>query len=74
VLESLEMTKTDEMITDDVKKQLKEIKNLFFKKVLRTIVIGEDKSEENLNYYRSKLILKEKLLRKSLMAAEFYKG
>lgn len=68
-----ETKKIEELITPDIREQLKHIKNEFFMKILRSILVGDDAGDATNQIYRTKLSLKERLLRKTLLAAEHYK-
>lgn len=65
--------KTEDLVDSKMKEQLTNAKNLFFKKVLREIVVGNDKGEDVIRVLENKLSIKEKLLKKALLAAEHYR-
>lgn len=65
--------KTEDLIDSKMKEQLTNAKNLFFKKVLREIVVGNDKGDDVIRVLENKLSIKEKLLKKALLAAEHYR-
>jgi hypothetical protein len=71
---SLATRKTEDLIDPKLKDQLFTAKNLFFKKVLREIVVDNDKNEEKIRILENKLMIKDKMLKKALLAAEHFKG
>jgi hypothetical protein len=72
-LNDLGTKSTEQLIDSKVRDQVANAKNLFFKKVLREIVVGNEKIEEIIRALEAKLALKGKLLKKALLGAEHYR-
>ena len=72
-INDLATKKTEDLVDSKLKEQLNAAKNLFFKKVLREIVVGNDKGEEVVRVLENKLAMKEKLLKKALLGSEHFR-
>ena len=72
-INDLATKKTNDLIDSKLKDQLNAAKNLFFKKVLREIVVGNDKGQEVVKVLETKLMMKDKLLKKALLGAEHFR-
>ena len=72
-INDLATKKTEDLIDNKVRDQIANAKNLFFKKVLREIVVGNEKAEDVIRVLESKIALKEKLLKKALLGAEHFR-
>lgn len=72
-IRELSTKKTEELLDSKSKDLITNAKNLFFKKVLREIVIGNDRGEDVIRVLEQKLALKDKLLKKALLGAEHFR-
>lgn len=73
VVSDIATKKADDLVDKKTKDQIAAAKNLFFKKVLREIVVGNDKEEEAIKILENQISMKEKLLKKALLGAEHFR-
>lgn len=73
VISDIATKKADDLVDRKTKDQIAAAKNLFFKKVLREIVVGNDKEEEAIKILENQIAIKEKLLKKALLGAEHFR-
>jgi hypothetical protein len=73
VVSDISTQKAEDLVDLKTREQITAAKNLFFKKVLREIVVGNDKDEEVIKILENQLTMKEKLLKKALLGAEHFR-
>lgn len=73
VVSDISTKKAEDLVDNKTREQITTAKNLFFKKVLREIVVGNDKDEEAVRILENQLTMKEKLLKKALLGAEHFR-
>jgi hypothetical protein len=73
VVSEISTKKAEDLVDQKTRDQITAAKNLFFKKVLREIVVGNDKDEEAIKILENQLTMKEKLLKKALLGAEHFR-
>lgn len=73
VVSDISTKKAEELVDNKTREQIMKAKNIFFKKVLREIVVGNDKDEEVVKVLENQLTMKEKLLKKALLGAEHFR-
>lgn len=67
------LSKTKDLITPELSEQLQEVKNIFIVKILQSVITRDESVEHKLTFYQTQIALKDRMLRKSLIASQYYR-